>query len=38
MSCDKVQARTKVVLMAVIDSRLFEYPIYYYLVSCGALS
>ena len=36
VSVDRVQARTKVVLMAVIDSRVFEYPIYYCLVSCGA--
>ena len=35
---DKVKPRTKVVLMAVIDSQVFEHPIYYCLVSCGAFS
>ena len=34
---DKLQAITKVVMMAAIDSQVFEYYIYYCLVSFGVL-
>ena len=33
-----IQLELKLVLLAVIDSRVFEYPIYYCLVSCGGIA